>query len=284
MFQSFQFQYSSSFLGVFHCFCFFFKSGILRGSSVCSEYIDQQGSLSHVCFCFSFCLESLQSGILFHLICLYIKSSGGKSRGYHLCSACIYHINHNWGTHVLNPNCLSVMWMLSVSWCIKVYLDASDVVWGLLNMLFQLTIPAGSCYLLNCITVSAWGKPSENCCLHCLIKCIPKEKGRERQDKQQLQPWPFSTSQQDTGKSSSRALQKEVADAATAWECVVGGILAKAEGVPLGLVFQPSSSTRSNTSCTTVSSMAQPKPCGNSAAEIRIESKFSGWGQWESFI
>lgn len=102
------------FSGSFSLFLFFFKSGILRGSSVCSDYTDQQGSLSHVCFCFSFCLESLQSGILFHLICLYIKSSG-KSRGYHLCSACIYHINHNWGAHVLNPNCLSVMWMLSVS-------------------------------------------------------------------------------------------------------------------------------------------------------------------------
>ena len=53
---------------------------------------------------------------------------------------------------------------------------------------------------------------------------------------------------------------------------------------PQGLVFQPSSSARSNISCTIVPSVARPKPRSSSAAEIRIESKFSSWGQGESVI
>ena len=120
------------------------------------------------------------------------------------------------GTHVLNPNCLSVMWVLSVN---LIYQSLSQCPrcggLGLLNMLFRLTITAGCCYLLSYVTVSAWSKPSENHCLHRLSNCIPEEKGR--QEKRQSQSWPFSTSQRDTGNNSSRALQKGAVDAAAAW-------------------------------------------------------------------
>lgn len=143
---------------------------------------------------------------------------------------------------------------------------------GAVKYVFQSTLPAGCCYLLNHVTMSAGSKPSVNGCLPRLSKQVPKEKGRQ-------QEWRNGSHSPDSAAQASRTQGTAQAGlfkgGCGCSECVVGGTLAKVDKVPLGLVFQPSSSARSNISCTIVPSVAQPKPRSSSAAQIRTESKFS---------
>lgn len=137
---------------------------------------------------------------------------------------------------------------------------------------------------IKLVTISAWSKPSENCCLHCLSKCIPKDR-REGRRNGNHSPHPSvqaSRTQKTTqaGLFKRRLSMQPQHEGEWWWE----EFWPRQTKFPQGLVFQPSSSARSNISCTIVPSVARPKPRNSSAAEIRIESKFWSWGQGESLI
>lgn len=107
---------------------------------------------------------------------------------------------------------------------------------GAVKYVFQSTLTAGCCYLLNYVTMSAQSKPSVNRCLPRLSESVPGEKGR--QEEWQSQPWPSSPSQQDAGNSSSRALQRQAVDAGSVWwrDSGQGGQSPPGVGVPAQLL------------------------------------------------